>query len=291
MKFFGSGNTAFGLLGKHYKKTLEKELKKQRKDATTLAQRLIQDFYTPTDKKIQQEIKKRIEKPKFSKWEKRVVSQFKKEGIRNSIKFRKFPLKISETLTITYIPDFLLLDYEKDKKDIVVEAHEYITQDAIAKNSAFMRNYKNVFELIMVVPDRDLRAWNDADKENKLFHDIWTMNNVKFLIDDIKRKYKKVKTETECPTCHKKASGYKQIYHRFGFRKKSDGSEYPQSLCIDCRGRASKIGTKKLKQELLELEEEPDFKIQRFCTCCNKTFLARKIKSRFCENCLKEFND
>ena len=117
------------------------------------------------------------------------------------------------------------------------------------------------------------------------------MNNVKFLIDDIKRKYKKVKTETECPTCHKKASGYKQIYHRFGFRKKSDGSEYPQSLCIDCRGRASKIGTKKLKQELLELEEEPDFKIQRFCTCCNKTFLARKIKSRFCENCLKEFND
>ena len=266
-------------------------LKKQRNDAITLAEKLVHDFYTPTDKKKIQQIKISIEKPRFSEWENHVVKEFKKNGIKNNIKFREFPLEISETLSITYIPDFLLLDFEKDERAIIIEAHEEITQDAIVKNSAFMKQYYDVFHLIMIVPDGDLRTWNAADQDSRLFHDIWTINNLKELIENLKRNYKKDTTETRCPTCKIKAIGRKQIIKIFGERKKRDGTSHPQAYCRDCRSKAGTVGTAKLKQDILELEKEVDVKIERFCTGCYEMFWAKKLKDTFCENCSKEFAD
>tara|TARA_Y100001960_G_scaffold121939_1_gene130179 strand:- start:168 stop:1043 length:876 start_codon:yes stop_codon:yes gene_type:complete len=291
MKFSGSGSIAFKLLGQHYKNTLKKELKKQRNDVTTLAQKLINDYYTPTNKKKIQEIKQILEKPKFSKWEKQVVKTFENNGIKNETKFREFPLHISETVSITYIPDFLLKDFEKDEKLIIVEAHPELTPEAIAKNSAFMKQYFDVYHLIMIVPDSDLRIWNEADQNSKLFHDIWVIDNLEDLIEHLKINYRKDMTETVCPTCKTKAIGKKQILSIFGERKKPSGEKYPQAYCKDCRSKERKVGSKKMKEEIEELEKEINIKYDRFCTGCHEMFQPKKLKDAFCEKCSKAFTD
>lgn len=39
----------------------------------------------------------------------------------------------------------------------------------------------------------------------------------------------------ECPCCKKIAKGNDEIEELFGYRKKKDGSEFPQSYCRACR--------------------------------------------------------
>lgn len=290
MKFSGSGNIAFKLFGNHYKKTLKKELRKKRKDATTLAERLIQDYYSPTKPKTALKIQKRLEEVRLSKWEKQVFSVLEKNGIKFEKKFRKFPLKISDTITIPYVPDFLLNDYEIGRKEIIIEAHEKITQDEIAVNSTFMKDYHDAFYLIMVVRDVDIRAWNEANNENRLFHEICAINGLDWLVNFLKKQKKKKLMEAKCPTCHAVAIGYIQVQTKFGLRKKRNGDEFPQSLCMDCRKDERKLGTVGLKDKINNSQRDLGIGITRFCTCCNGKFITKKADVRFCEKCLEKWN-
>ncbi len=293
MKFSGTGTSSFKKFKEYYKSMRKKEQKEIGIKSRNLAEELIKEYFNSTKPKESEKIKKRLERKRvFSSWEQQVFEKLKENRIEFNKKFRKFPIKINDNLTINYEPDSLLEKYEFDGKEIIIEAHEELTNDDIVKYSTFMKNYFSVFHLIMIVNEHELRKWNGFDSSNRLFNDIWTINDLKDLINWIKRQNIKEEdfvTQTKCPHCTTTAVGSKQINSFFGFRKKKNGESFPQALCRECRRLQLKLGTDGLKDFLEQSRRELVIEVQRFCTGCDNYFETKIPDEAFCVECNKKY--
>jgi len=300
MKFSGSGSLPFKQLGKYLKKKEKKILKKEVEEKIqnriveeNLAAELIKEFYNPVKSEDKEVIKKRLEvKRDFSLWEQNVYKKLIESQIKFEKRFRKFPIRISENITVNYEPDFFLEEYEIDGKEVIIEAHEELTSDDVVKYSTFMKRYFPVFHLIMIVNENELREWNNFNESNRLFNDIWIIHDLEDLISWIKRQNTKTQDfnqETKCPHCPTIAVGINQIDNFFGFRKKKNGEKYPQSLCRECRSLQSKLGTKGLMDFLKQSKQELSAEVERFCTGCNNYFKTKIPDESFCDKCNKKY--
>ena len=175
----------------------------------------------------------------FSSWEKRILRKLRSSGLSIETKFRNFSLYI-ENEEYEYFPDFFMEDFEYKNREILVEAHEKISEADVKKFRKFLADFGSSYYLIMVVSDGELRTWNEYNKgKQKFFNEIWTSNDVDLLIEylkKLKKKYEKKISQFQqnalCPKCGKKAKGYKKIVELFGYRGKN-----VQSFCRKCRSK------------------------------------------------------
>ena len=232
----GSGSSPFRQLYKFTEKTKKKNLSLQKPKVKKI-------IYMKQQYGFDQE-------RDFTKWEREIIKKIEKSGLKFETKFFKFPLNIGNKKFI-YVPDLLMKDFFFNEKKIILEAHEKISEDDIAKYRKFRSIYGNVYHLLLVVTDNELRKWNEYDQKEGVFHEIWTSNNVDFLIKNLqeKRAYYIEKNSTVgthvCPPpprhgCGKTATGYDEIKKEFGMRKRRNGEEFPQSLCYDRRSKHAK---------------------------------------------------
>ena len=299
-KFSGRGSLPLKQFGKFFKKKTRKDLEQKIKEITKnkikakeLATQLITEYYNPIQENDKNKIIKRMEdKNEFSKWEKQVMNALNSSQIKFEKKFRKFPIKINEKISINYVPDFLLDQYEINKKGVIIEAHEELTTDDVVKYSIFMKKYFHTFHLIMIVKENQLREWNKINSSNRIFNDIWLIHDIDELIDWIKQKKTKIDDshqQAKCPHCGIKGIGIKQITELFGYRKKNNGEKYPQALCRECRILQSKLGTEGLKKFRNKQKQELSNEVQRFCTGCDSYFKTKIASKSFCVECTKKF--
>ena len=300
IKFSGSGSLPLKQFGKFFKKKTRKDLENKIKEITKneikakeLASQLIKEYYNPNKEKEKNKIIKRMEnKNDFSEWEKQVMNVLGNSGIKFEKKFRKFPIKINEKISINYVPDFLLDSYEINKKEVIIEAHEELTSDDVVKYSLFMKKYFHTFYVIMIVKENQLKEWNKINSSNRLFSDIWLIHNLDELVDWIKQKKTKrddSHQQAKCPHCEITGIGIKQIAELFGHRKKNNGEKYPQSLCKECRNLQVKLGTEGLKKFRNKQKQELSNEIKRFCTGCDSYFKTKLSNESFCVECTKKF--
>ena len=218
------------------------------------------------------------ENREYTAWEKKVMARLSKSKIEFEKKFRTFPLQIDDS-SVSYTPDFLLDFAYKNRRSVIVEVHEDLTDFDVKKFSTFMDVYGRIYYLIVVVSDGQLRKWNEIDHGNHvLFHDIWTLNDIELMISQLEKlrhtsKKQYEGEETNCPKCGKTARGKFEIEELFGYRGK-----YVQSQCKVCRSRKS-------------VNENKDHKIKQkpklvYCPGCGKNFMEKERGELFCESCI-----
>ena len=175
----------------------------------------------------------------FSVWERRILRKLRKSGFSIETKFRNFPLNV-ENEKFEYVPDFLMKGFEYKGREVLVEAHEKISEEDVKKYRKFRSVFGSTYYLIMIVNYGELRTWNKYNQgKQKFFNEIWTFNDVDFLIEHLKKLKKKYKEKISqfqqnafCPKCGKKSKGYKKIVELFGYRGKK-----VQSFCRKCRSK------------------------------------------------------
>ena len=179
----------------------------------------------------------------FSVWERRILRKLRKSGFSIETKFRNFPVRVENEI-FEYIPDFLVKDFEYKGREILIEAHEKISEDDVEKYRKFRSTFGISYYMIMIVTDEELRIWNEYDQGKQgFFNEIWTDDDIENLIICLK-KWKKNYAEmiseygqyALCPPppnghgCGIEASGFDEITKIFGYRGKR-----VQSLCRKCR--------------------------------------------------------
>ena len=180
----------------------------------------------------------------FSVWENKIFDKVKISKISFKEKFRKFVILLENT-TEQYIPDLLIDGFEYKGKEIILEAHEKITEEDVKKYRKFRMTFGASYYLIMIVTDGEEETWREyqKSKEGGVFNEIYTESNIEQLIDNLK-KWKKEYDEmiseygqkAECPPpprghgCGISAEGFEEITEFFGYRGKR-----VQSLCRSCR--------------------------------------------------------
>ena len=180
----------------------------------------------------------------FSVWENKIFDKIKISKISSKEKFRKFVILLENT-TEQYIPDLLIDGFEYKGKEIILEAHEKITEEDVKKYRKFRMTFGASYYLIMIVTDGEEETWREyqKSKEGGVFNEIYTESNIEQLIDNLK-KWKKEYDEmiseygqkAECPPpprghgCGISAEGFEEITEFFGYRGKR-----VQSLCRSCR--------------------------------------------------------
>ena len=175
----------------------------------------------------------------FSVWERCILRKLRKSGFSIETKFRNFPVRVENEI-FEYIPDFLVKDFEYKGREILIEAHEKISEEDVKKYRKFLANFGSSYYLIMIVSDGELRTWNKYNQgKQKFFNEIWAFYDVDFLIEHLKKLKKKYKEKISqfqqnafCPKCGRKAKGYKKIVELFGYRGKK-----VQSFCKKCRSK------------------------------------------------------
>jgi hypothetical protein len=181
---------------------------------------------------------------KFSMWENHILEKFTKTEISFRIKFRKFIIFLGDRKE-QYVPDLLVEGFEYKEKEIIVEAHEKISEVDIEKYRKFRLTFGSSYYLIMIVANNEVEIWkeNQRGKSGGIFNEIYTESEVDELIENIK-KWKKDYDEmiseygqkAECPPpprghgCGISAKGFEEIIEIFGYRGKR-----VQSLCRACR--------------------------------------------------------
>lgn len=160
------------------------------------SQRVFQHFYTEF-RKSQQDLSgtelvidnamlnELRSKKQLTSWELKVRNKLFRGNIEFETKFRIFPIKTDDGKEQIYIPDFTLKNYRKENKIILIEASEDLNQNDIPMFSTFIQYYGNLYHLIMIVTDNQLRLWNTANAT--LFHEIWTIDDLDYLIQELKR--------------------------------------------------------------------------------------------------------
>ena len=141
----GSGSSPFRQLYKFTEKTKKKNLSLQKPKVKKI-------IYMKQQYGFDQE-------RDFTKWEREIIKKIEKSGLKFETKFFKFPLNIGNKKFI-YVPDLLMKDFFFNEKKIILEAHEKISEDDIAKYRKFRSIYGNVYHLLLVVTDIELRKWN-----------------------------------------------------------------------------------------------------------------------------------
>ncbi len=198
-----------------------------------------------------------LEEDKFSIWEKQILEKFRNSEISFRQKFRKFVVFLGKKRE-QYIPDMLLEGFEYKKKEIIIEAHEKISEEDIKKYRKFRSTFGSSYYLIMIVSDNEVKIWkeNHRQKEGGIFNEIYTESNVDDLIKNLK-KWKKDYNEmisqyaqnALCPPppkghgCGVSVEGFEEIKEIFGYRGKR-----VQSLCRACRKEHARKQKNKLKK-------------------------------------------
>jgi len=192
----------------------------------------------------------------FSSWERKILKKMRNSDLDIEIKFRNFPLHV-EKEKFEYVPDFLIKGFLYKQREIIVEAHEEISEDDVNKYRKFRSVFGAMYYLILIVKDEELRKWNEFDQGVQgVFNEIWTVNDVDLLIihmlnkrKEYKQKIKLIPQTAICPSpplghgCGKKANDYDEIVRWFGYRGK-----IVQSLCRQCRSKHAKLQRKKRKK-------------------------------------------
>ena len=198
-----------------------------------------------------------LEEDEFSIWEKQILEKFRNSEISFRQKFRKFVVFLGKKRE-QYIPDMLLEGFEYKKKEIIIEAHEKISEEDIKKYRKFRSTFGSSYYLIMIVSDNEVKIWkeNHRQKEGGIFNEIYTESNVDDLIKNLK-KWKKDYNEmisqyaqnALCPPppkghgCGVSVEGFEEIKEIFGYRGKR-----VQSLCRACRKEHARKQKNKLKK-------------------------------------------
>jgi len=213
------------------------------------------------EKQIRSSFTKSVEKysikEEFSIWEKQIFKEIRNAEISFSEKFRKFSIFIDGKKEY-YIPDILLKEFEYNKKEVIVEAHQKISKEDIKKYRQFRSRFGTSYYLIMIVTDTELKIWkeNHIEKEGGIFNEIYTETKMDDLINNLK-KWKKDHNEMMsqyaqnalCPPppkghgCGIAAKGFEEITEIFGYRGKR-----VQSLCRVCRKEHAKKQKDRLKK-------------------------------------------
>ncbi len=186
MKFSGSGSEVFNRAYDAYIRSKNKEFVRRKRPTP----KQIADA-----KKMAYDLVRNQEKPIFSPWEEKVRKKLRDSNIEFEVKFRKFPIYIDDNAFVNYVPDFILKHHEINAKQILIEAHEYLTERDAILYGLFMETYGGQYYLIMIVSDNQLRQWNELDQANRrLFNDIWSIDDLDFFIRDL-QKYKHISSE------------------------------------------------------------------------------------------------
>ncbi len=235
-KISGGGASAFRKLYEIYKKNEKKNIEKNKiKDISLKLESVDFSNLNPIRD--------------FSKWEQNILDKIKKAGFEIEFKHRKFKVKIDSKYYI-YIPDVMIFGFCINGKKIIIEAHEKLLDEDIEKYRKFMKEYRNIYYLIMIVEGSELRKWNENFKTSPLFDDIWVNEDVNFLIDKMneyrktfEKKFYKFPKEAYCGRkgCGEEGKGYEEIEKIFGYRDVGDGKIIPQSYCRYCRSIKYKI--------------------------------------------------
>ncbi len=175
----------------------------------------------------------------FSGWEKQILKKLRDSGISIETKFRNFPLNV-ENEKFEYVPDFLMKGFEYKGREVLVEAHEKISEEDVKKYRKFRSVFGSTYYLIMIVTDGELRSWNEYDQGVQgFFNEIWAVGDIEILTErlrkmknDYEEKINSLPQNALCPKCGKKAAGYKEIVKLFGYRGK-----IVQSFCGKCRSK------------------------------------------------------
>ena len=187
-------------------------------------------------------------KDEFSIWENQILEKFRTCDISFRTKFRKFIVFVGNKKE-QYVPDMLLEGFEYKRKEIIVEAHEKISEADIAKYRKFRSTFGSSYYLIMIVSDEEFDSWirRQKEKEGGIFNEIYTESKVEDLIKNLekwKKDYEAMISEygqkALCPPppkghgCGVTANGFEEITEIFGYRGKR-----VQSLCRSCRKEQS----------------------------------------------------
>ena len=207
--------------------------------------------------KISNILKKNIffKENSFSVWEKKILKKLCDSNLDIETRFRNFPLQI-ENEKFEYVPDFLIRGFLYKQREVIVEAHEEISEEDVNKYRKFRSVFGSMYYLILIVKDEELRKWNEYDQGSQgVFNEIWAVDKVELLIkylEDKRKKYnqkmKQVPQTAFCPSppkghgCGKKASNYDEVVRLFGYRGK-----IVQSLCRQCRSKHAKVQRKKMR--------------------------------------------
>jgi hypothetical protein len=189
----------------------------------------------------------------FSLWEKKILQEIKGAGLKVDTKFRNFPLHVDKE-KFEYIPDFLIKKFLYKQREIIVEAHEEISEDDVNKYKKFRSVFGIIYYLILIVPDEEFKKWSEI--ENGVFNEVWKVSEIDQLIEYLllqQQKYNEkilsLPQRAVCPAppnghgCGREADGYDEIIRWFGYRGK-----IVQSLCRQCRTKHAKLQRKKIKR-------------------------------------------
>jgi hypothetical protein len=189
----------------------------------------------------------------FSLWEKKILQKIEDGGLKIDTKFRNFILYVDKE-KFEYIPDFLIKGFLYKQREIIIEAHEKISEDDINKYKKFRSVFGVIYYLILIVQDEEFDKWNKI--ENGVFNEIWKVSELEKLIEYLllhQQKYNEkimsLPQRAVCPAppnghgCGREADGYDAIIRWFGYRGK-----IVQSLCRQCRTKHAKLQRKKTKR-------------------------------------------
>jgi len=185
----------------------------------------------------------------FTKWEKIILDKIKKMELKIEFKHRKFPLQVNSKIFL-YIPDVMIFGFRINNKKIIVEAHQDLLEEDIIKYRKFIKEYKNIYHVIMIVEGSQLRKWNEKSKGAPLFSEIWVKEDIKDFINYLnkektkfEKKFHNFPQEAFCARkgCGEEAKGYDEIERLFGYRKIKDQKIIVQSYCRYCRTIKHKI--------------------------------------------------
>lgn len=217
------------------------------------SQNVFQHFYSEYKKGKEELLKKTIllearqaqdlrKRQYFTPWENKVRRKFHSAFILFDAKFRIFPLIGSDGKEYIFVPDFTLKDYEHGNgKRILIEANEDLNESDKPMYSAFIQTYGQLYHLIMIVTDNQLRLWNASSE--KLFDDIWTIEDIDYFIADLKKR-KKITVKQPSKIDSKLAKsiipeslGPTKMHLCIGCRKTFDTPDVTQIYCSICLSR------------------------------------------------------
>ena len=192
----------------------------------------------------------------FSLWETQIFEMIRISGISIKKKFRNFVL-FSGDKKEQYIPDSLVEGFEYKGKEIILEAHEKISEEDVKKYRRFRGLFGSSYYLIMIVTDSEEAIWKEKQKgkEGGIFNEIYTKANMEQLINNLKKwkdgydeMISQYAQNALCPPppkghgCGIAAKGFEEITEIFGYRGKR-----VQSLCRACRKEHASKQKNKLK--------------------------------------------
>jgi hypothetical protein len=181
-----------------------------------------------------------IPKRMITAWESKVIKRFAGAGISLEIKSRIFPLYDTDGNEFIYIPDFTIMHHSFKGKKIIVEANEDLTERDIPMYASFMRDRSNSYHLIFVVTENQLRLWNSVG--DRIFDEIWTIDDMAFLIDSLKR-YRiasSIQTETGKPKPSSVQNSFSKTYQCIGCKREFVSADPSQTYCDQCLTKFSR---------------------------------------------------